>query len=47
MTEINLPIEFKEALPILERIIEAGHEAYFVGGSVRDLILGHKIHDVD
>ena len=43
----NLPSEFQEALPILEKIKSAGYEAYFVGGSVRDAILGRQIHDVD
>ncbi|BBA92655.1 CCA tRNA nucleotidyltransferase [Streptococcus ruminantium] len=43
----NLPSEFQEALPILEKIKSAGFEAYFVGGSVRDAILGRPIHDVD
>lgn len=38
---------FIEAVPILERIEEAGFEAYFVGGSVRDYILGRPINDVD
>lgn len=33
----NLPSEFQEALPILKKIREAGYEAYFVGGSVRDV----------
>ncbi|MBY5034471.1 CCA tRNA nucleotidyltransferase [Streptococcus gallolyticus] len=43
----NLPSEFQEALPILEKIKSAGFDAYFVGGSVRDAILGRPIHDVD
>lgn len=43
----NLPIEFEEARPIMRAIEDAGYEAYFVGGSVRDTILGHAIHDVD
>ena len=42
-----LPSEFQEALPILEKLKAAGYEAYFVGGSVRDAILGRPIHDVD
>ena len=40
----NIPDEFKKALPILEKIREAGFEAYFVGGSVRDTLLGLPIH---
>lgn len=43
----TLPSEFQEALPILEKIKQAGFEAYFVGGSVRDALLGRPIHDVD
>lgn len=43
----NLPEVFTAALPVLKRINEAGYEAYFVGGSVRDLLLNRHIHDVD
>ncbi|MGT2801246.1 CCA tRNA nucleotidyltransferase [Streptococcus henryi] len=43
----NLPSEFQKALPILKKIRQAGYEAYFVGGSVRDAILNRPIHDVD
>ena len=38
---------FLSALPIIEEIENAGFEAYFVGGSVRDYLLGKEIHDVD
>ncbi|SIQ38071.1 tRNA nucleotidyltransferase (CCA-adding enzyme) [Peribacillus simplex] len=38
---------FLKSVPILEVIEEAGYEAYFVGGSVRDFILGRPINDVD
>ncbi|MFF2456386.1 CCA tRNA nucleotidyltransferase [Peribacillus simplex] len=38
---------FLKSVPILEVIEEAGYEAYFVGGSVRDYILGRPINDVD
>jgi tRNA nucleotidyltransferase (CCA-adding enzyme) len=38
---------FVRAVPILEEIEGAGFEAFFVGGSVRDQILGRAIHDVD
>ncbi|WP_249597607.1 CCA tRNA nucleotidyltransferase [Peribacillus frigoritolerans] len=38
---------FLKSVPILELIEEAGFEAYFVGGSVRDYILGRPINDVD
>lgn len=37
----------KEALSILHKLEEAGHVAYFVGGAVRDVLLGRSIHDVD
>lgn len=38
---------FIKAVPIIEKIEEAGFEAYFVGGSVRDFLLGKTIEDVD
>ena len=43
----NLPSEFQEALPVLKKIKNAGFDAYFVGGSVRDALLERPIHDVD
>lgn len=43
----QLPAEFEAARPILETIEAAGYEAYFVGGCVRDTILGKPLHDVD
>lgn len=43
----HLPAQFAPAQPILERIEAAGFEAYFVGGCVRDTILGQPIHDID
>lgn len=43
----SLPSEFQKALPILSKIQEAGFQAYFVGGCVRDVLLNHPIHDVD
>ena len=43
----NLPSEFQEALPVLKKIKNAGFEAYFVGGSVRDALLNRPIQDVD
>ena len=39
--------EFVRAVPVLERLEQRGHLAYFVGGSVRDSIMGKEIHDVD
>ncbi|WP_059170939.1 CCA tRNA nucleotidyltransferase [Bacillus sp. FJAT-27445] len=38
---------FYDALPVLDAIHAAGHEAYFVGGSVRDRILSRAIGDID
>lgn len=38
---------FRSAIPVLELIEAHGHEAYFVGGCVRDIILGHEIQDID
>lgn len=35
------------AARILERLMEAGHEAYVVGGCVRDALLGREPHDWD
>ncbi|HGR6614394.1 TPA: CCA tRNA nucleotidyltransferase, partial [Streptococcus pneumoniae] len=47
MRLMQMPSEFQKALPVLEKIKEAGFEAYFVGGSVRDALLHSPIHDVD
>lgn len=38
---------FLQAQPVLNQLEEAGHEAYFVGGCVRDLLLNRPIHDID
>ncbi|GAA5415353.1 CCA-adding enzyme [Paraliobacillus ryukyuensis] len=38
---------FKEALPIIETIEANGYQAFFVGGAVRDFILGLSISDID
>lgn len=38
---------FEQAVPVLKKIEDAGFEAYFVGGSVRDFLLKRKINDVD
>lgn len=37
----------REALYVLEKLTAAGFTAYLVGGSVRDLLLGHKPKDYD
>jgi tRNA nucleotidyltransferase (CCA-adding enzyme) len=43
----NLNPLFMKALPVLKRIEDAGFEAYFVGGAVRDHLLKRTISDVD
>ena len=43
----QLPKEFMQAIPVIETLEKAGYEAYFVGGSVRDIMMGKEIHDVD
>lgn len=40
-------MEFDSYLFILKRLNDHGYAAYFVGGCVRDFLLGHKIKDVD
>lgn len=47
LEKIKMEGEFKAALPVLNKIKKAGFEAYFVGGSVRDAILGLEVNDVD
>ena len=38
--------EFTKAAPIIHTLNEAGYEAYFVGGAVRDLLLDLPIHEI-
>jgi tRNA nucleotidyltransferase (CCA-adding enzyme) len=38
---------FNEARFILDRLIHHNHEAYFVGGAVRDYLLGKEVKDID
>lgn len=38
---------FEQAKPVLETIKQHGHDAYFVGGAVRDYLMQREIHDVD
>ena len=42
-----LPEIFVKAMPVLRTLEDAGFEAYFVGGSVRDVLLHRHVHDVD
>ncbi|MBO8162969.1 MAG: CCA tRNA nucleotidyltransferase [Brevibacillus sp.] len=37
----------EHATLVLERLENAGFEAYFVGGCVRDWLLGRPVHDID
>ncbi len=43
----DLDRQRKTGEKILERLEEAGHEAYFVGGFVRDFLMGRKTKDID
>lgn len=47
MTRVQLNEAMKAGLPIISRLEEAGYEAVFVGGAVRDSILGRTVKDVD
>jgi len=38
---------FQQALGIIRQLKQHGYEAYFVGGAVRDLLIGRPIGDVD
>lgn len=38
---------FREAFRLVEELEGAGYQAYVVGGSVRDAMLGRPVHDVD
>jgi poly(A) polymerase len=44
---INFQDVEREAVYIVEKLRASGHEAYIVGGAVRDLILGKKPKDFD
>ena len=39
----QLPLEYQKAIPVLKKLENAGYEAYFVGGSVRDILLNQPI----
>lgn len=39
--------QFRQALPVIETLKRHGHEAYFVGGAVRDYLLKRPIGDID
>ncbi|WP_259391421.1 CCA tRNA nucleotidyltransferase [Paenibacillus sp. 1011MAR3C5] len=42
-----LTSEMRAAIPLIERLEKEGHEAVFVGGAVRDAVLGLSVHDID
>ncbi|QLK86154.1 CCA tRNA nucleotidyltransferase [Staphylococcus sp. 17KM0847] len=44
---MNNKIIFLDALPIMQRLMDNGYDAYFVGGAVRDYIMHRPINDVD
>ncbi|MUT65449.1 CCA tRNA nucleotidyltransferase [Paenibacillus sp. NEAU-GSW1] len=44
---VSMPEPMHKALPVLELLTARGFEAVFVGGCVRDTIMGLPIHDVD
>ena len=44
---MNLNIDDYGGNLIIERLAENGFEAYFVGGCVRDTILGRPVYDYD
>ena len=44
---INPALVDERARKVVETLQDAGHEAYIVGGAVRDLILGHRPKDFD
>ena len=43
----NFRKKFNGAIDVLEKFNKAGYEAYFVGGCVRDFLLGSKFSDID
>ncbi|WP_456274252.1 CCA tRNA nucleotidyltransferase [Bacillus sp. AK031] len=42
-----LPELFEQARPVLRKLEEAGYQAFFVGGAVRDLLLNRSTNDID
>jgi len=43
----NFRKKFNDAINVLEKFNKAGYEAYFVGGCVRDFLLGCEFSDID
>lgn len=46
-SEVKSMNEFPEAEALLKRLEDAGYEAYYVGGCVRDHLMGRAVHDID
>ncbi|MCB1112908.1 MAG: CCA tRNA nucleotidyltransferase [Chlamydiales bacterium] len=38
---------YQQAVSIVKQLMEAGHQAYFAGGWVRDHVMGHDSDDID
>ena len=47
MVRNNFKNKFKGAIDILKIFNQNGYEAYFVGGCVRDYLLGEDFSDID
>lgn len=47
MTGLYRNAEMERALPVLETLRQNGYEAVFVGGCVRDVIVGRPLTDID
>ena len=44
---LNKTPMLKSSIKVLKQIEKNGYNAYIVGGTVRDIILGNKIKDID
>ncbi|PWW05517.1 tRNA nucleotidyltransferase (CCA-adding enzyme) [Paenibacillus cellulosilyticus] len=47
MMELYRNAEMEQALPVLETLRQNGYEAVFVGGCVRDVVVGRPLTDID
>ncbi|MNO40271.1 CCA-adding enzyme [compost metagenome] len=41
------PLMQRQGEEVLQRLLVCGHQAYFVGGCVRDELMGRSVHDMD
>lgn len=41
------PLMQRQGEAVLEKLLEGGYQAYFVGGCVRDELMGRPVHDMD